>query len=157
RKVWRLKPEHFSLTNPDWEPFLRQTVRKVQEELGLERQKLESHLYELLLYERGSFFLPHRDGEKLDRMVATLTIVLPSSFEGGELGVRHEGQERTIDFRDENNPFQIHFAAFYADCEHEIRPLRKGYRLCLVYNLTLAKAKKKTISAPRTAEAVEEI
>src|SRR5262249_46781845 len=53
RKVWRLKPEHFSLTNPDWEPFLWQTVRKVQEELGLERQKLESHLYELLLYERG--------------------------------------------------------------------------------------------------------
>jgi hypothetical protein len=156
RKVWRLKPEHFSLTNPDWEKFLRQTVRKVQEELGLERQRLESHLYELLLYEPGSFFLPHRDGEKLDRMVATLVVVLPSSFEGGELVVRHEGQERTIDFRDEDNPFQIHFAAFYADCEHEVRPLRKGYRLCLVYNLTLTKSKK-TISAPRTSEAVEEI
>src|SRR5262249_42003448 len=38
RKVWRLKPEHFALTNPEWETFLRQTVRKVQEELGLERQ-----------------------------------------------------------------------------------------------------------------------
>src|SRR5207248_10382586 len=98
RRVWRLTPEHFSLTNPDWEPFLQQTVHKVQEELGLEEQKLESHLYDLLLYEPGSFFLPHRDGEKLDRMVATLVIVLPSSFQGGELVVRHEGQEKTIDF-----------------------------------------------------------
>src|SRR5262249_16940521 len=71
RRVWELKPERFQLTNPDWDSFLQQTVQKVQEELGLE-QKLESHLYDLLLYEKGSFFLPHRDGEKLDRMVATL-------------------------------------------------------------------------------------
>ena len=39
-----------------------------------------------------------RDGEKHDRMVATLVIVLPSSFEGGELVVRHDGQEITVDF-----------------------------------------------------------
>jgi hypothetical protein len=41
-----------------------------------------------------------------------------------------------------------------ADCEHEIRPLRAGYRLCLVYNLTLAKSKKR-ITAPRRSEQVE--
>ena len=76
-------------------------------------------------------------------MVATLVVVLPSAHEGGELVVRHEGQERTIDFGGPaDRQFHIHFAAFYADCEHEVRPLRKGYRLCLVYNLTLAKSKK---------------
>ena len=64
----------------------------MQEALGLEKQKLEAHLYDLLLYEPGSFFLPHSDGEKLDRMVATLVVVLPSSFEGGELVVRHDGR-----------------------------------------------------------------
>jgi hypothetical protein len=154
RRVWRLKPEQFTLKNPEWEKFLGDAVRKVQEELGLEKQKLTSHLYELLLYEKGSFFLPHRDGEKLDRMVGTLTVVLPSSFQGGELVVRHEGQERTIDFGGGDDPFHIHYAAFYADCEHEIRPLRGGYRLCLVYNLTLAKGKK-SISAPRSSEPIE--
>src|SRR5204862_1522321 len=122
--VWRLQPKHFKLTNPAWEQFLEQTVGKVQEELGLQDQKLEAHLYELLLYEKGSFFLPHRDGEKLDRMVATLVIVLPSSFKGGELVVRHEGQEQVIDFGGGDNPqFRTHYAAFYADCEHEVRPL----------------------------------
>ena len=71
RRVWQLDPDRFSLTNPDWQQFLSETVRAVQRELGLEGQKLQSHLYNLLLYEPGSFFLPHRDGEKLDRMVAT--------------------------------------------------------------------------------------
>ena len=98
RRVWRMEPDRFSLTNPEWEGFLATTVGNVQEALGLEKQKLEGHLYDLLLYEPGSFFLPHRDGEKLDRMVATLVVVLPSSYEGGELIIHHEGQEETIDF-----------------------------------------------------------
>jgi 2OG-Fe(II) oxygenase superfamily len=157
RRVWHLTPDHFSLTNPDWAQFLKETVRTVKQELGLEGQKLEAHLYDLLLYEPGSFFLPHRDGEKLDHMVATLVIGLPSSYQGGELVVRHEGAEKTIDFASDNNQFRICFAAFYADCEHEIRPLREGHRLCLVYNLTLGKSKKKEIGAPRISEHVQEV
>lgn len=157
RRVWLLEPDRFSLANPEWARFLRDTVKAVQSELGLEKQKLAAHLYNLLLYEPGSFFLPHRDGERLDRMVATLVVVLPSSFAGGELVVRHEGEERVIDFgRPEFNRFHTHFAAFYADCEHEVRPLRSGHRLCLVYNLTLARAKK-GLSAPRTAGHVEDV
>jgi predicted 2-oxoglutarate/Fe(II)-dependent dioxygenase YbiX len=157
RRVWQMMPDRFQLTNPEWEEFLARTLKTVQQELGLEGQKLQAHLYNLLLYEPGSFFLPHRDGEKLDRMVATLVIVLPSSYQGGELVVRHEGQEQTIDFsKVKNSAFLLHFAAFYADCEHEIRPLREGYRLCLVYNLTLAKSKK-GISAPRSGEHIDKI
>lgn len=157
RRVWRLEPNRFKLTNPEWNQFVATTVGKVQEGLGLEKQKLESHLYDLLLYEPGSFFLPHRDGERLNRMVATLIISLPSSYEGGELVIRHQGQEQTIDFRTPgNNPFDIHYAAFYTDCEHEVRPLRKGYRLVLVYNLTLAKSKAR-ITAPRDSEHVAQI
>ncbi|HEX4610645.1 MAG TPA: 2OG-Fe(II) oxygenase [Urbifossiella sp.] len=157
RRVWQLEPDRFALTNPDWSQFLSDTVRTVQRELGLDGQKLECHLYNLLLYEPGSFFLPHRDGEKLDRMVATLVVVLPSRFEGGALAVRHEGREQVIDFSTpDHNPSHTHFAAFYADCEHEVRPLRVGHRLCLVYNLTLV-GSKKAVSAPRTADRVEEV
>ncbi len=157
RQVWQLAPDRFSLTNPEWESFLAASVQTVQQQLGLEDQKLQSHLYNLLLYEPGSFFLPHRDGEKLDRMVATLVVVLPSAFKGGELVVHHEGLEQVVDFSTTgHNPFHTHFAAFYADCEHEVRPLKEGHRLCLVYNLTLAKAKK-VPTAPRTTGQVDEI
>jgi hypothetical protein len=157
RRVWQLEPDRFSLTNPDWQQYLSGVVQTVQRELGLDKQKLESHVYNLLLYEPGNFFLPHRDGEKPDRMVATLVVVLPSAFQGGELVVRHEGQEQVVDFgTPDRNPLHTHFAAFYADCEHEVRPLREGHRLCLVYNLTLAKAKK-AITAPRTGERIDEV
>ena len=51
RRVWRLTPEHFALTNPAWTRFLDETVAKVQTELGVEGQRLVPHLYDLLLYE----------------------------------------------------------------------------------------------------------
>ncbi|WP_435008713.1 2OG-Fe(II) oxygenase [Tundrisphaera lichenicola] len=157
RKVWKLELGRFSVTNPEWDRFLRMTIAKVQLGLGLDKQELEGHLHDFLLYEPGSFFLPHRDGEKLDRMVATLVIVLPSTYEGGELVVRHDGQERVIDFQGGADPrFHTHYAAFYADCEHEVRPLAKGYRPCLIYNLTLSKSKK-PISAPRESKHIEKV
>ena len=93
RRVWRLASRQFALTNPAWPEFFGAAIARVQAELGLERQRLAAHLYDLLLYEEGCFFKPHRDGEKRDRMVATLVVVLPSAHAGGELVVRHEGRE----------------------------------------------------------------
>ena len=45
----------------------------------------EAHPYKLLLYKPGSFFKPHVDGEKMDRMFGTLVLQLPSAYEG-EIG-----------------------------------------------------------------------
>ena len=148
RRVWALDPDHFKLSNPQWTHFIEDRVKYIQKQLGLEAQNLESHLYQLLLYEPGSFFLSHQDGEKLDGMVATLVVILPSIYEGGELIVRHGGKEETLDFSGPESAFNIHAAAFYSDCEHEIKPVRSGYRLSLVYNVTLAGASRRTIKAP---------
>ncbi len=155
RRVWELDAEQVTLANPQWPNVVEQAVRSVQTELGLEEQELVPHLYKLLLYEPGSFFLAHRDGEKLDRMVATLVIALPSAHAGGELIVRHEGREVQVDFGAEGR-FAMQYAAFYADCEHEVRPVTSGFRLALVYNLTLAKSKQ-AISAPTSREPVEAV
>ncbi len=114
RRVWEIDAGQVVLANPQWESVLKEAITKTQSELGLEKQKLKAHLYKLLLYETGSFFLPHRYGEKLDRMVATLVITLPSAHEGGELVVRHEGREEIIDGSPQSR-FQTQFASFYAD------------------------------------------
>jgi len=158
RRTWELDPDQFRLTNPKWEELVEEIVINVQRELGLEDRKLTAHLYKLLVYEKGGFFLPHRDGEKLDRMVATLVIVLPSVCEGGELIVLHDGWQYEIDFTGATSGYELSYAAFYADCEHEVQPLRSGYRLCLTYNVTLAKSRsKKGISAPSYGAAVTAI
>ncbi len=155
RRVWELDPEQFQLINPKWQELLSTIIDRVQEELGLGKHKLAAHLYKLLLYEKGGFFVPHRDGEKLDRMVATLMIGLPSVHEGGELMVSHDGTQHEIAFTGAASGHELSFAAFYADCQHEIRPVRRGYRLCLAYNLTLAKSRgKKGIAAPTSTATV---
>ena len=160
RRVWEMDPAHFELTNPKWEALIESILEEVQHHLGLEECKLSAHLYKLLLYEKGSFFLPHRDGERLDAMVATLIVALPAAHEGGELVVRHEGREHEIAFPGAASGLELSYAAFYADCPHEVRPLRGGYRLCLVYNVTLARPRRrKRLGAPSygavTARAAE--
>ena len=57
RRVWELDPERFQLTNPKWHELLLSIIDRVREELGLGRRKLAAHLYKLLLYEEGGFFL----------------------------------------------------------------------------------------------------
>jgi hypothetical protein len=156
RNVWKLTSDHFTLENPDWQQALDEMAKSVQRELGLSDQKVQAHLYDLLLYEKGGFFLPHKDGERLDGMVATLVIVLPCEHTGGELVIRHEGAETVFGFADKKSRFATRYAAFYADCEHEVKPLTSGHRLCLVYNLTVAKSAGH-IGAPRHQEHVERI
>ena len=85
-------------------------------------------------------------------MFATLVVCLPSRHAGGRLIVRHDGQTATIDFAKQGGEFETQYAAFYADCEHEIKPVTSGYRICLVYNL--ATAGKKQPAAPQNSAAV---
>lgn len=163
RRVWELDPQQFQLTGPEWDSMVTAIVEGAQAALGLNDVKLNIDIYKMLLYEKGSFFLPHRDGEKLDGMVATLVIGLPSKYTGGELIVSHNGTDHKVVMDGAASGHELSYAAFYADCEHEIRPLKSGYRLCLVYNVSLAKSRGKrrgkAISAssnePRTDSVTE--
>ena len=96
-------------------------------------EPVAAELYKLLVYDWGSFFVSHRDTEKTPGMFATLVIVLPSISTGGDLVVQHKGREVRLDLRC-TDPSETSFAAFYADCVHEVLPVTDGCRLALVYN-----------------------
>ena len=153
RRVWQLEPQQFALRNAEWASCLALIVEDVRREFGI-AQKVEAQLYKLLVYEKGSFFAPHRDTEKAERMFATLVVCLPSQHEGGTLMVSHDEQTKRIDFGGEASRFQMQYAAFYADCQHEVTPVTSGYRVCLVYNLAIAKSKTQP-SAPVSGGAIE--
>jgi len=68
-------------------------------------------------------------------MFGTLVIQLPSVYEGGQLTVFHQGKKTEYNFSGPDACCKFYFAAFYADCQHEIKPITSGYRLCLIYNL----------------------
>ena len=79
-------------------------------------------------------------------MFATMVLVLPSTQGGGELVVKHAGRETALDLHPEE-PSEIGFAGFYADCVHELRPVTTGFRVTLVYNLRFAD-KSRPLTAP---------
>jgi len=154
RRVWQLEPRQLSLSNPEWEPFVAGVVEAVRADLGIP-QKVGPRLYKLLVYEKGSFFAPHRDSEKSEGMFATLVVCLPSRHEGGALIVSHDGQTRRIELGGADAPFKIRYAAFFADCQHEVLPVTSGHRICLVYNLAIAR--KRQPAAPKSSAAVEAV
>lgn len=133
RRTWQIDGERVRLKGRRWEQNLQQIVEQAVEGLGVS-QPVRAELYKLLVYGEGDFFVEHRDTEKISGMFATLVIVLPSIYDGGELVVRHRGSEVQLDLK-RDDPGDVAFAAFYADCVHEVRPITSGCRLTLIYNL----------------------
>jgi hypothetical protein len=133
RRCWQIGPDRVRIRGRHWAQTLEMILARVAEGLGVDAP-ITAEFYKLLLYDEGSFFVGHRDTEKTPGMFATLVVALPSSFAGGELVVRHKGREFRLDLHCED-PAEAAFAAFYADCVHEVLPVTKGYRLTLVYNL----------------------
>ncbi|WP_456640524.1 2OG-Fe(II) oxygenase [Bradyrhizobium sp. USDA 10063] len=109
-------------------------------------EPVAADFYKLLVYDAGSFFVDHRDTEKVPGMFATMVLVLPSIHSGGKLVVKHLGREMVLDPRPEE-PSEVGLAAFYADCVHEVRPVQTGCRLTLVYNLRFV-GKRRPLKAP---------
>ena len=136
RDCWQIDAGNIRLGGGGWKESFRSILERVAGGIGCPSDRLEARLYKLLIYEPGGFFAPHRDTEKTAGMVATLVISLPTDGVGGELVMRHKDRETVADMcvRD---PSELAFAAFYADCTHETRPVLEGHRISLVYNLVL--------------------
>ncbi len=117
-----------------WQATFDWAVALATQGLGVD-ESVAAALYKLLIYdEGGSFFVCHRDTEKKPGMFATLVLALPSTSSGGELVVRHQEREVKLDLANDN-PSELTFAAFYADCVHEVLPITAGCRATLVYHL----------------------
>ena len=138
RRTWQIEASGVSIGGKHWAKTLDSIVERAAEGLGV-AGPVTAELYKLLVYDKGSFFISHRDTEKAPGMFATLVLALPSQSKGGELVVRHKDRETRLDLACEE-PSEIAFAAFYADCVHEVLPVTSGYRATLVFNL-LRKAK----------------
>lgn len=61
-----------------------------------------------------------------------------------------------MDFSPAASSYKIPFAAFFADCDHELRPVTSGHRVCLVYNL-LQSAGSEKIGGPKFSTQVAQM
>ncbi|MFD2407020.1 2OG-Fe(II) oxygenase [Azorhizophilus paspali] len=132
RDTWEIPASHIRFDSPKWQTVLERALDRIGRDLGLPPGgQFRAELHNLLVYAPGQFFAVHQDSEKVDGMLGTLVVTLPSRFTGGEFVVSHQG--RTLRARGSANRLGI--IAFYADCHHEVRPVKQGYRVVLTYNL----------------------
>lgn len=132
RDTGEIPASQVKLDRRRWRQTLQPMLAALGTDLGLAPgQRLEAELHSLLVYGPGQFFKQHQDSERADGMVGTLVVTLPSAFTGGAIVVEHQGE--VISYRATKRP--LSFIAFYADCRHEVRPVRTGYRLVLTYDL----------------------
>lgn len=151
RDCWQIDARNVRLLGRAWPDSLAQVKELTAAGLGLPVDSLRAEPYKLLVYRKGGFFAEHRDTEKAPGMVATLTLSLPAAGSGGEVVVRHGDRETVFDLA-ADEPSELSFAAFYADCPHEVRPVTEGHRVSIVYNLLSLESGKSGLGAPDYAD-----
>ncbi|EFI26739.1 2OG-Fe(II) oxygenase [Coprinopsis cinerea okayama7 len=153
RNTWEIEPELVSFENPEWTGWLESTVLKtVWNSLGVApyTSKPRCELYKLLVYERGSHT------QKAGGMFATVIVVLPSAFEGGQIRVSHSGSSHTIDIAS-TSATETSVLAWYTDVIHEVLPITSGYRLALSYNLIHTSREMPRPSLPDMGDAISQL
>ncbi len=158
RDVWEISPKEIQIDKTVWNKTLNPVLEALKKDLGLsEDSQLQADLHNLLIYEPGQFFDPHQDSEKCNGMVATMVVVLPCTHTGGSLIIDHQGVKKSI--QSSRFPLdKLNFIAFYADCYHEVKPVKSGYRVALTYNLilkNLAKSIPKVMNTPENKSLVQ--
>ncbi|EGE00624.1 hypothetical protein TESG_07924 [Trichophyton tonsurans CBS 112818] len=138
RKCWELNTTEFDIKAPGWANYMKKIVADVGKGLGVADKVslIRADPYKLLLYEKDAFFLSHQDSPKADGMFATLVVCLPTEHEGGEIVLNHQG--KSMQFKTSTTSIAgFSYAAWYSDVFHEIKPITRGHRLVLTYNLIL--------------------
>uniref|UniRef100_H3H6H7 Fe2OG dioxygenase domain-containing protein n=1 Tax=Phytophthora ramorum TaxID=164328 RepID=H3H6H7_PHYRM len=140
RKSWELAPDQVQIKNPLWKAGMDTLSEIIAGRLGYKGVSMQCKLYKLLLYGEGGHFVKHQDTEKEDGMVATLVVQPPSEHKGGNLVVYRGGkaaQRHDFGKKDGTAAYLSHYAVHYADAEHALEKVTKGYRLALVFSICL--------------------
>jgi hypothetical protein len=134
RDTWEIAKARISIDQPRWSKTMAPQLERIGKDPGLPTgSRLKAELHNLLVYAPGQFFAPHQDSEKADDMIGTLAVTLPSRFTGGIMSIEHHGAKLRVG----GSESRLTFAAFYADCHHEVLPIKEGYRVVLTYNMTV--------------------
>lgn len=143
RKAGKLEPSQFATSFHFMDFGLHEIIENIlAPPLDMERKvasrRIEAELYKLNVYSGPSgLFQKHVDTPRSKSQIGSLVVCLPSAFKAGNLIVRHNGKEVDFDWEHQSADV-IQWAAFYSDCEHEIKTVTEGDRVTLTYNLYIA-------------------
>lgn len=110
-------------------PALDDIVRAA--ELALNSgHRLTAKFHSVNIYGAGGFFKEHRDTPAAG-LVASLVVCLPTPFEGGGLRVN----DAVLEWGGPQSATHLQWAAFFSDCQHEVREVQQGWRIAATFQL----------------------
>lgn len=139
---WRVAAEELSFGNTrSWPGALEGLLEDVCVGLGV-GGRVRASLHSLTggFEAGGQFPTPAAAEAGGHDTVGTLVVMLPTAHEGGSLVVQRFGQSLVFPpdtdcVSAEDALVYPTWAAYYAGCKHEVRPVTSGHRLALVYTL----------------------
>jgi hypothetical protein len=140
RDAFQLHAEDGGITVENFDPESAGILKEIQRELvPHDPNPISAELYALNVYTEGGHFAPHKDTPRGSDMFGTLVVCLPSQFRRGRLVLTHRGVVQKFDWGSaieaQNDPNQLHWAAFYGDVDHQIEKVWFGARVTLTYLL----------------------
>jgi hypothetical protein len=120
----------------------------------------DAELHALNVYTRRGHFVRHKDTPRDRACFGTLVACLPIHFDGGRLVLRQEST-RVYDWEPrrhwlagaDERPYEVQWAAFYGDVDHEIEPVWDGTRVTLTWLLRSAEDAPVAPPPPAASEA----
>ncbi|KAJ7117606.1 hypothetical protein C8R44DRAFT_983104 [Mycena epipterygia] len=140
KHTWGLPSTQIHVDNPEWDVWIQEkagpTVFKVL--AGKASVPPTYKFRKLILQEPGSQFtgFEERDSEteKSEDRIGTLIILLPSSFDGAQLLLRHADDSLSVDLSHQSG-LSTSVIAAYSGIASELAPISSGYRLSLAYDI----------------------
>lgn len=94
--------------------------------------------YKMLIYEEGFFFKDHKDTIRSEDHIATVVLLLPSEFTGGDLVLKFSNDNH-FKFNKKNfvndDCTTMSFVAFPTETLHCVEPIQSGVRACITFNV----------------------
>ena len=95
---------------------------------------LDARLTDVVVYKKGGKFERHKDTPRAQTLIGTLVVGLPIAHTGGEFHV-DDGRGPKV-FASNGKPGgALPWVALFSDVDHEIKPVKSGARVTLVYAL----------------------
>lgn len=133
--IYKLDSKYIQIQHPDWNQQLNKLVKRISNDLGYSNSKVDFKLDHLVLFKQNASLSKQNEitGNQND-LIAKLIIQLPSVYTGGVFLV-HSNQVTKYNFDNKQASFKINYVAFHSNLQTEMKEIKSGYRLALVYYL----------------------
>ncbi|KAJ7187180.1 hypothetical protein C8R46DRAFT_285837 [Mycena filopes] len=137
--IWELPAEKIRFSNPAWDTWIQKTAgAAASTALTAYTDASPSFALKKLVVQETSAHTTHYkepiDDDESNVKIGDFIVVLPSTFEGAQLQLRHAGQTKSLNFSHQSG-LSTSVIAAYSGVEHTLSAVSSGYRLSLVYDI----------------------